>query len=257
MERLTQEGRNTITNRPLEEYCARLEVDTSFLSGKKVLNFGCGGSNLQKDMQKIGKDGKGFVYVDIEYDPIGSHADRFSIREADLRIRIQQRRNDESRDPQLIFPEIHDHENRIFGVEGRNFLKLESSILPFEDRQFDVVLALWSTYQVPFEDQHIVFSELVRIADILHIGPVDNSDIEDLKDACHKYDSSIIFVSSFNGDDYLNLSDLESYKSLFSNKETNYKPIERIETDRDRFVLNAISRGTARIIIVRNDLLKS
>jgi 2-polyprenyl-3-methyl-5-hydroxy-6-metoxy-1,4-benzoquinol methylase len=110
MERVSLEGTNAITNRPLEEYCARLEVDLEFLSGKKVLNFGCGGSNLKKDIEKIGKDGSGFVDVDIESDPIGSHADRFSPKEQSLRIKIQKRRNAESRDPQIIIPAIHDHE---------------------------------------------------------------------------------------------------------------------------------------------------
>lgn len=88
------------------------------------------------------------------------------------------------------------------------------------------------------------------------MGPVDYWDVEDFKKACKNHGSTLIFTSKFNDDDYLRLPDIQSYKSLYLSNDINFTPIKYIETDRDNSVLNAISRGTARIIIVRNDLLK-
>jgi hypothetical protein len=66
------ERKNTITARKLEDYCANLEVSAKFLSGKRVLNFGCGGSNLRKDMEAkpYFGDGSKFVEVDIENEQV-------------------------------------------------------------------------------------------------------------------------------------------------------------------------------------------
>lgn len=259
MEKYSPEGRNTITNRKLQDYCANLEIESSFLAGKKVLNFGCGGSNLKKDMEKLYPDiqnvSEGFFDVDVEYDPIGSHGDSLCRDEELLRPKIQRRRNVESRSPQLVFQEVHDHENEIFGIEGRGFIQANGVSLPFADSSFDVCVALWATYQIPEIEQRDVFNELIRVADVLHFGPVDGSDLTDIENACMKYDSTIISVTSFQEYKFLRLSTIQDYVCLYNLREAFFKPQYAIETDTDNGVLNANSNRTARVIVVRNNFL--
>lgn len=253
------ERRNTITARKLEDYCANLEVSVKFLDGKKVLNFGCGGSNLKKDIESkpYFGNGSGFVEVDIANDPFGIHGNHFSPEQEAHNIRLKKVRDQEIAEGQLLIPQIKLHEDRLLGIDGRKFIQIDGVSLPFADRSFDVCLALWSTYQVPDWEQNLIFREMVRVADILHIGPVDGMDMGDIQEACDMHDSTIISVTAFGDDVFYKLDTMDDYKNLALAKEPHFRPILDILKENSNGFTNASYDETARVIIVRNDLLKS
>jgi hypothetical protein len=252
------ERKNTITARKLEDYCANLEVSAKFLSGKRVLNFGCGGSNLRKDMEAkpYFGDGSKFVEVDIENEPFSIHGNHLSLEQEAHNIRLKKVRDQEIVEGQLLIPQIKLHENRLLGIDGRKFIQIDGASLPFPGRSFDVCLALWSTYQVPDWEQNLIFKEMVRVADILHIGPVDGMDMGDIREACDVHDSTIISVTAFGDDVFYKLDTIDDYKNLALAQEPPFRPVLDILKENSSGFTNASSDETARVIIVRNDLLK-
>lgn len=61
-------------------------------------------------------------------------------------------------------------------TEDRNFINGDGIALPFSDKTFDYVLALWSTYQIPLTNRKTVYKELMRVGKKLHFGPIFKKD---------------------------------------------------------------------------------
>lgn len=249
--------RNTITGRTLQEYAAILEVSPKFLDGKNVLNFGCGGANLAKDMQEIyKKDASGFIDLDVEYDPVPIEGKGYSLRDTTTLEKLREIREEERKDSQLTLPIIKEHENKLIGVENRKLVQYDGENIPFKDDAFDVTLALWSTYQIDDWKKPKIYDELLRVSKILHVGPVDQRDIDIFDEVCKKYDSKIILKEKFNDSTYDKLDSIDNYKTLAEADFTNYRPITIIERETNNGILSANSFRTSKIIIIRNSLLK-
>lgn len=248
------ETRNIITGRDLNEYISILGISPVFISGKKVLNFGCGGTNLKKDVNENGGDGSKFVDVDIEHEPFQIDGG-FNKKEVTRKEKLRLLRQEESQDDQKILPGIKQDEDERLGIDGRNFIKLEGKAIPFPDDEFDLTVALWSTYQIEDWKQKEVFDELVRVSKIIHIGPVDATDLEDIKEACEKYGSKIILLENFTLDSFERLNTLDDYKILAEANFTRYIPKRKIEIESDGGARSASSYKTAKAIIIRKNLL--
>lgn len=63
-------------------------------------------------------------------------------------------------------------------VTERNFVQGNGRMLSFKNDAFNDVFALWTTYQIPLDAKEMVFGELMRVGEILHIAPVFGNDYE-------------------------------------------------------------------------------
>ena len=136
-----------ITGRPLADYQAQLDFKHKLLEGKKVLNFGAGNSLLEDDLRRKGVAST-VVDVDISIDAASAY--------------------------KIISPD----ERTISAFADRKFAQADGRKLPFKDRSFDYVLALWSTYQIPPDAKKQVYGELMRVGDTLHVAPVFKRDYD-------------------------------------------------------------------------------
>ncbi len=81
-----------------------------------------------------------------------------------------------------------------------NFIQADARNLPFKDKQFDIALAFWSTYQIPEESKKRVYRELFRVANFSHIAPVFGIDFEIIKNISDKEENVEIILCQPFGD---------------------------------------------------------
>jgi hypothetical protein len=152
-----------------------LGFDPKFLKGKKVLNYGSGGSNIGKELKK--KKIPSTIYdADILPNPhaISGESKEFTDDEIHRRMRIMGRKINESGDPQMILPPVIEHENKLLGIEGRNLIEVgEDGKINLPDKEAEVTLLLWVYHQIPQFDRRDFAQELFRVTkDVLFVAPV-------------------------------------------------------------------------------------
>ncbi len=64
--------------------------------------------------------------------------------------------------------------------------------LEFDDDYFDVVLSLWSLYQIDPTDRLGVLKEAMRVAKAIHIWPVYQDDIDIMQELCEEMNYEVI-----------------------------------------------------------------
>lgn len=172
------EGKH-ITGREWVQYKLTLGISSETLQGKKVLNFGSGGSNIGEELKKEGIVSQ-VVDLDLKFDPIGvdpyyrPHPFKFILAHyANVPLKI------------FKHGKIHDKlvniRRQFSGTDGRTFVQGDGRSLPFPDRAFDYVLAFASTYQIYYEAKEKVYRELMRVGKILHLGPIYKIDFNILQ----------------------------------------------------------------------------
>jgi hypothetical protein len=167
----TLEGR-IITGRGFSEYSGYLGVKPELLNNQIVLNFGAGGSNIQKDLDSKGINSF-IVGVDIKKDPVAGDnilAQPFKIA-SDLSAKIENF-------PQNLRQKLISLYRTFGGTKGRTILQGDGRNLPFANQTFGTVLALYSTYQIPTEDKERVYRELLRVGKNHHYGPIFGDDFK-------------------------------------------------------------------------------
>jgi len=163
-----------VTSRNLELYKYALLFEDDVLKGRTILNFGAGGSNLGKELQK--KDPNSIV---VDLDLLDNPGKDYSFRQDPLRfiatlpIRFYLKHFQPN---EGLRRKIIAVKRKIGDTDERKFVQGDGRNLPFADRIFDTVLSLWTTYQIPIDDREQVFKELMRVADTVHLGPIFGED---------------------------------------------------------------------------------
>lgn len=150
-----------------------LDINASVLENKKILNFGCGSSNISKDLKNKGIKCD-IVDLDFKNDPwtgMDNPLKEFTAAPFDIYVKLFKPKGETRQ-------KLVNLKRKIAGTEDRTFVQGNGRRLPFNDQSFDYVLALWSTYQIPTEESETVFRELMRVGKILHISPIFKKDYE-------------------------------------------------------------------------------
>lgn len=132
-------------------------------------------------------------------------------------------------------------------TKNLSFIQGNGLKLPFKDNVFDFVLALWSTYQV-LDDKKSLYQELMRVGEILHIGPIFKNDFFSLKEAAKKKNFNIIICQPFKYFEILPFSfsareDYDEYFKLDKNKRIKIPEKEKPE------IITKIIEGTPKKVI--------
>jgi len=85
----------------------------------------------------------------------------------------------------------------VAGTNDRKIIQANGRSLPFRNQHFDYILALWSTYQIPEEFKEEVFRELMRVGNILHLGPIFKIDYDIIKEVANKEGFEILSCHPF------------------------------------------------------------
>jgi len=153
------------TGRTLDYYTSELFFEPELLQDKKILNLGSGSSNLGRDLEKNKVDCE-VVDLDFIFDPYLNKALK------PVRTKISQLIN-----RYMTGEKKRKMIRKVMGTEGRDVLQGDMVALPFSDRSFDFIFALHSTYQLPSEKKKLVFEEMMRVANAIHISPILKEDI--------------------------------------------------------------------------------
>lgn len=168
---LGNEGK-IVTGRNISAYEVCLRFEKSVLKDKKVLNFGCGGSNLRQEL-KNKRVSSNVVDLDLVFDPV----DKSSLLFRCISGVVDHVRRKVGVDSPTYY-RAHKIRKFLCRTRERNFAQGDGRNLPFPDKTFDVTLALQSTYQIPLEAKQDVFKELLRVSDIMHLGPIFKKDFD-------------------------------------------------------------------------------
>lgn len=135
------------TNRKLEYYLSKTEMDVEDLRNKKILNVGAGRTNLQRDLEMQGIRDAQVANIDLAYDPT-------RIKKWTGGRKISQ-------------------EETPHNAIGADFKRI-----PFVDDSFDIAIASWSVS--PWIEnkkvQLFVFKEMLRVAKDVYVIPFNKLD---------------------------------------------------------------------------------
>lgn len=214
---MTLERRNdSITARGLNAYTTCLRFEPALLEGQNVINFGSGGSHIGKELEK-NKVSSRVVDVDVQITGVGRFFWRLRVIGNFLGI------DDKSR----LGKKLNSMHAKSACKEGRNFIRADGRSLPFKDKAFDTVLALASTYQIPYRDRETVFRELMRVGNTIHCGPIYESDFRILRRLSEESNFDIIACPPFGkgGDLAVNSPKYyQEYKDKYSSEQRIRRP---------------------------------
>lgn len=197
-----------LTARRLKAYVRRLHFSPDLLRGQNVLNFGSGGSNIGKELSKKGINSN---VVDADIKVIGDSKLLLWMKRAETFLGLK-----ENSPFSKKLADMHS------SSKDSNFVQADGRSLPFADRQFDTVLALWSTYQIPNADKAQVLGELMRVGNVLHCGPITSKDFDVINNLCQENGFDIIVCHPFKENGVFsatNIEDYKTYKDKFSYSE--------------------------------------
>lgn len=200
-----------VTPSKLKRYARFLHFDPVLLTNQKVLNFGSGGSSIGKELERkqIQCD---VTDVDLQVVGAGVFFARLKTVENILGL------DDKSRFGNRL-SSIH---KKSSDNNRSNFVQADGRSLPFEDRQFDTILALFSTYQIPDKDKEQVFRELMRVGNTIHCGPITSKDFSVLNILAQERGFDIIVCRPFSERGFFtarNRKDYTFYEEKYSVQE--------------------------------------
>lgn len=203
---ITQNLAEVVKGRKIGDYALGMGFNPELLRGQTVLNFGCGGSNLGRDLERknINAD---IVELDVRFNPSTSII-------APVIEKVQKH----IRPYSTLYGKLDRIRQDMSGITNRNFVQADGKALPFSDETFDTVIAYHSTYQVPEYAKEEVFRELLRVGKALFCGPIFKDDFERLSKlaleqnceivACHPLpffnNKNFIFKSTEDYNNYIN-----------------------------------------------------
>lgn len=183
------------TSNPLAEYESLLGFRSELLRNETVLNFGSGGSDIGKELRD--KEIRcNVVDLDLIYNPLRDPAPLKVLASIPAALNIAfSYSGDESRGRLAAL------RKKISGAEERIFVQGNGRSLPFPDHAFDHVFALWSTYQIPYDARVRAYEELMRVGDILHIGPTFRDDYDVLARLAKKQEFQVVACLPLRSED--------------------------------------------------------
>lgn len=170
-----------VTRRKLANYERWLGFEGNLLEGRNVLNFGCGGSNVGEELAERGIQ-TNVIDLDIRRTST-SVLSVFMKKDIEIAGKLNQK--------------LYKLHNSFKKDEERQFVQGDGRSLPFPDETFDFCLALWSTYQIPDQAKEGVFRELLRVGDILHLGPIFKRDFDVLQKLTLESEHEIVLCQPF------------------------------------------------------------
>jgi hypothetical protein len=188
------------TARGLDSYCYDLGIAKELLATGKVLNVGCGASNIDKEMPEVNQ---GVVNIDIQHDPY------FSIMHKPIRSIAAKLAT-------VFAPKNYILKRKLGGIEGRTLAQADMLNLPFAENQFDFVIAYWSTYQLPIEKRVEAYKEIIRVGKRIHIAPIFKVDLNSLLSMRKDLDFTIVSSSPLpeifdDPESYTQIKDVKDY----------------------------------------------
>lgn len=154
-----------VTGRSLAFYSHEIFFEPELLHDKKILNLGAGSSNLSTELKKR-KIHCSVIELDLLEDPYINNSLKL-VRTQISHLLNRYLTGDKKK--KLI--------RKIMGTEKRDLVQADMINLPFPDRSFDIIVALHSTYQLPIERKQVVFKEMLRVANHIHISPILKEDL--------------------------------------------------------------------------------
>lgn len=197
-----------VTARGLNGYVRYLHFEPTLLEGQSVLNFGSGGSHIGKELAKK-KIASRVVDLDLRVTGVGKLL--WGLQTVGNFLGID--------DKSKLGRKLKSIHSKSAYREGRNFVQADGRSLPFEDKSFDMVLALASTQQIQDEDRGLVFRELMRVGNVIHCGPISQNDFGTLKHLSEESNFDIIACLPFGKrDDFVanNPKYYQEYKEKYS-----------------------------------------
>ncbi|GEM_PF-6432939 len=141
--------------------------------------------------------------------------------------------------------------------ERNNFIRADARNLPFKDKQFDIALAFWSTYQIPEESKKKVYRELFRVAKFSHIAPIFGIDFEIIKNISDEEEGvEIILCQPFGDQEISSIASETDYDNLLNSltpRERIIKPVAEQVTVLQKKDKKVFSSKGGSLIIVRSE----
>lgn len=240
-----------ILSREFGDYAFNLRVKPEVLEGQRILNFGSGGSNIGKGLEKRGVKAD-VVELDLRFEPGRPWLDTL------LRL-IASRIEPKSE----LYQKLVNIRRQLGGVTGRDFVQGDGRALPLPERTFDTILAHYSTYLLPDpESKRAVFRELLRVGDTLHCGPIFKSDFEILQGLADEMGFEIVvchpFPMAFRKEEFM-IKKPENYSEYIEEHDPEQR-IQQPKADAPKItrvknvVLSADMKGSSFIVLRRKKL---
>lgn len=171
------------------EYSLRFMPDA--IKGKSILNVGSGRSDLGWSLRNHARS-----VVDADLDPTSYGSNR--IRIIQPIIKAVEKVDSALSGVKRVKGNLDKLKNKVQQAGERKFVVANTQHLPFADRQFDTVLALYSTY---FFDDPIergrAFNELLRVGNTVHLGPVWGRDYETINKLAEQMEYEVVVSHPF------------------------------------------------------------
>lgn len=200
-----------VSRKSLRGYELDLRINRNLLENRRVLNFGCGGSNLSRNLARENIPSK-VVDLDLIYDPVGFE-DVKVIKPKYIHGLTKWIAESYGKGDMEFKRKVTEWKRKLTGTKDRTIIQADGKALPFENSAFEIVLAENSTYQIPLPDREKVYSELLRVGNALHIHPVFGEDFNLLEKLATNNGFSIIYCEKTNlFESQLTINDPKDYK---------------------------------------------
>lgn len=180
-----------IDGREWYAYEQLLGIAPEFVAGQRVLNVGCGGSNLANNLGRRGVTSS-VVELDFQFDPVAVQTfyPGIPVGMVDSFVRYIRPQGNLRRN-------AVDIKRRLSQTEGRRFVQADAASLPFPNDSFDTVLSLWATYQIPEQKRLEVYEEMMRVGDALFLSPIFTPDFFQLTTLAQEHHFDIVVCQPF------------------------------------------------------------
>lgn len=245
--------KNVISGRDLFGLEYTLGFDRNKLEGHKILNFGCGGSNLGKELDFEGIKCE-VVDVDILPNPHTVHDEDFDRDELNLRKKAMERKVREHSEGQYLIKPVEDYENELLGIENRNFIQIDpGEKLPFDDNQFDDVFVSWVFHQIPDQKKEMYLKEFMRVGKKIYVSPIGESELNLINLNLQKSNFKIVSLLHFGTRDGRILSDKIKEKYRERGWTDDGYIVHELEVDTQAIPNSVGASGCASIILEREN----
>jgi len=205
---LSIEGR-LVTGRTLRKTERELHFNRELFVGQRILNFGCGGSNISNEIRKAQVNAELVVDFDMHFDPSNRIRKFLTYPLHEILEGTEMLTDQDSR----IHRTSVAIRRRLGNIQNRTFVQGDGRNLPFEDNAFDTAIAPWSTYQIPTEAKRQVFKELLRVSKATFFFPIGGDDFDILQQLAKDNGYEIIYSGSHLNKD-LKINSIEDYDAF-------------------------------------------
>lgn len=221
-----------VTGRKLAAYESALGLRRSLFKGQKVLNYGCGASNISGELKRhdelMRSEGRtdevidaSVIELDLKYDPIFGdekwHAKSYVVPLFTIADFFLKKNSD-------LHKRLVEWKRREADVADRDIVQANGRHLPFADGTFDTTVTQLANYQTLMpKDKEQIFRELLRVSNAVHASPVSGQEFDILARLAAETGYEIVHAGN-RVPKIENVDDYERYKKLFSFEERVKRP---------------------------------